>query len=393
MGLFNQFFLSVKWKAAFFFSALLLLFNIGFLTLTYWNSLQDLNFSRDQIQQQFKQDLSNEITRSSTQLQQLAKLMLLPDNNLSVRKYLVTTTHLLNSNQTSLEVDWQLSHAQYLDASGHQLAGWGDDLPKYIKQLVPSVIESGAVQSYIHCGQECTQFNLIPILIKKRVSAMLVVASGMNNTLLNFTQKTGADVAILAKRQNKSILQANRFIPEWNMNIHAVASLDENKFHLDKLAKKNTSYDIKTDQIIRESNSPFSLLKEDISPVEFHIINSKKDKNLLFIIIDNISSHYQKIIDTTRRNFLFSLLSMLIMAIGLFFFISRPLSRLVSISEALPLIAQQKYAEAKSLVPQKNRFIGFSDELTQLEKSTFELTSQQENLYDSVKEHTIALSR
>jgi diguanylate cyclase (GGDEF)-like protein/PAS domain S-box-containing protein len=66
---------------------------------------------------------------------------------------------------------------------------------------------------------------------------------------------------------------------------------------------------------------------------------------------------------------------------------------LVSISEALPLIAQQKYAEAKLLVPQKNSFLGFKDELTQLETSTFKLTSQQESLYDSIKDHTITLSK
>ncbi|MBL1319769.1 MAG: EAL domain-containing protein [Methylophaga sp.] len=372
---------------------LLLLFNAGFLALSYWDSLQNLNSSRDQIQQQFKQDLSNELVISSTKLQQLAELMLLPDNNLSVRKYLVTTTHLLNNNRTSLEVDWQLSHAQYLDASGNQLAGWGEALPKNIRQLIPSVIENGIPQSYIHCGQECIQFNLIPVLIKKRVSAMLVVASDISDTLLRFTQRTGTDIAILSKRQNNLTLQADRFIPEWNMNVHVLTSLGENKPYLDNLAKNYSSYAIKTDQIIRESNSPLQLLKKDISPLEFHLINSKQHKNLLFIIIDNIAAQYQEIIDVTYRNFLFSLISLLIIALSSFFFISRSLSRLTSISKALPLIAQQRYADAKSLIPQKPSFLGFSDEFTQLEKAAFELTSQQESLYDSVKGHTIALSK
>jgi diguanylate cyclase (GGDEF)-like protein/PAS domain S-box-containing protein len=393
MGLFNQFFLSVKWKVALFFSTLLLLFNAGFLVLTYWDSLQNLNSSRDQIQQQFKQDLSNELASSSTKLQQLAELMLLPDNNLSVRKYLVTTTYLLNNNRTSLEVDWRLSHAQYLDASGNQLAGWGEDLPRNIKQLIPSVIASGAPRSYIFCGQKCIQFNLIPILIKKRVSSMLVVASDISDSLLRFTQRTGADIAILSKRQSNLTLPADRFIPEWNMNVHALTSPGENKAHLDVLAKNYSSYAIKTDQIIRESNSPLQLLKKDVSPFEFHLINSKQHKNLLFIIIDNIATQYQEIIDVTYRNLLFSLISFLIIALGLFIFISRPLSRLTSISKALPLIAQQRYADAKLLIPRKPSFLGFSDEFTQLEKSAFELTSQQESLYDSVKDHTIALSK
>ncbi len=393
MSLYDRFFLSVKWKAAFFFGALLLLFNAGFLLLTYWNSVQDLNFSRNQIQQQFKQDLTDEITNSSTKLQQLATLMLLPDNNLSVRQYLVTTTRLLNNNRTTLETNWQLSHAQYLDANGNQLAGWGDELPPNIKQLIPTVIDNGTAQSYIQCGLKCIQFNLIPILIKKRVSSMLVVASDVNDILLKFTQKTGADIAILSKRQNSLSRRANRFIPEWNMEIHALTSFDINKTFLDKLAKNYSSYAIKSDQIIRESNNPIQLLKEDISPIEFQLIHSQQDKNILFIIMANISSQYQEIIDTTHRNFLFSLLSMLIIAISLFLFISRPLSRLASISEALPLIAQQKYAEAKSLIPHEPRFLGINDELTQLEKSTFELTSQQESLYDSIKDHTITLSK
>lgn len=393
MSLFNQFFLSIKWKAVFFFGALLLLFNASFLVLTYWNSLQDLNFSRNQIQQQFKQELSNEITNSSIKLQQLAELMLLPDNNLSVRKYLVTTTQLLNSNRTSLEADWRLSHAQYLDATGNQLAGWGTELPPDVIQRIPTVIKNGAPQSYIHCEHECIQFKLIPILIKKRVSSMLVVASEITDTLLSFTKKTGADIAILSKRQSKLSLPANRFIPEWNMHVHAATSFGENKPHLDNLAKNHSSYAIKTNQIIRESNSPLQFLKEDISPIEFHLINSEQAKNLLFIIIDDLSAHYQEIIDTTHRNLLFALVSMLIMAIGLFFFISRPLSRLASISEALPLIAQQRYDDAKLLIPQKHSFFGFRDEFSQLEKSTFELTSQQESLYDSIKDHTIALNK
>lgn len=393
MGLFNQFFLSIKWKAALFFGTLLLLLNAGFLVLTYWNSLQNLNFSRDQIEQQFKQDLANEISNSSAQLQRLAELMLLPDTNLSVRRYLVTTSQLLESNRISLELNWQLSHAQYLDATGNQLAGWGENLPINIKQLIPAVIENGAAQSYIHCRQECIQFNLIPILIKKRVNAMLVVASSINDTLLAFSQKTGADVAILSKRQNNLAIQPNRFIPEWNMEIHALTSLQKNKPYLNTLAKSYSSYAIKADQTIRASNDPLQLLKRDISPIEFQLIHSKHDKNLLFIIIDNISSDYQKIIDTNYRNFLFSLISLLIMALGSFFFISRPISRLASISAALPLIAQQRYDDAKLLLPQKQSLLGFNDELTQLEKSTFELTSQQESLYDSITDHTIALNK
>jgi hypothetical protein len=96
MGLFKQFFLSVKWKAALFFGALVLLFNAGFLISTSLNEIEDLNANREQVHKQFKQDLTNEITRSSKKLQYLAELLLLPDNNLSVRQYLLTTTQLLN---------------------------------------------------------------------------------------------------------------------------------------------------------------------------------------------------------------------------------------------------------------------------------------------------------
>ncbi len=379
----------MKWKAVFFFGILLVLINASFIALSYWNSLQKLDASRTQIQQQYKQTLHSELANSATKLRQVAALSLSPNTNLSVRNYLVKTTQLLNTNRTMLESNWHISHAQYLDANGNKLAGWGAELPIEIKQQFSSVINSGKAQSYIDCSQHCTKFMLVPVLIKKRVNALLVVATGLDKILAAFTHKTGADIAILSQAYNAPTSQ---FISKWNMKIHPVASLKENHAQLHSLARNYSLQDIKSNPIIRKHNDLLWFLEEEIDPVEFHFIELPQNNKLLFIITDTIAEQYQQIVNTTYRNILFSLISMLTIVFAFMFFVSKPLSRLSSISKALPLIAQQKYDAAKSLIPQKDCF-GFNDELGQLEKSTFELTSQQENLYDSIEEHTIALSK
>jgi diguanylate cyclase (GGDEF)-like protein/PAS domain S-box-containing protein len=273
------------------------------------------------------------------------------------------------------------------------LAGWGDKLPPKIINAIPTVIENRSVKSYINCSQECIQFQLIPVLIKERVNAMLVIASKLNDTLLNFSKKTGTDIAILSKSQRNRSLQPDQLIPEWNMAIHSLTSFEKNKPYLEQLAKKYNSYAIKTDQVIREHSSVLQIVKGEASPIEFQLIHLRQNKSILFILIDDISQQYQEIIDSIHKNFIFSVVSMLLMALGFIFFISRPVSRLSTMSKVLPLIAQQEYHEAKSLIRQTRGFFGIKDEITQLENSALELTSQQENLYDTINEHTIALSK
>ncbi|MDC9725980.1 MAG: diguanylate cyclase, partial [Gammaproteobacteria bacterium] len=81
------------------------------------------------------------------------------------------------------------------------------------------------------------------------------------------------------------------------------------------------------------------------------------------------------------------MLGAIILGAGLFILISKPLSRLASVSQALPLLAKQEYGEVRNILG-KNSTTNRIDELDQLEYSTKDLTIQLEELHNSIKERS-----
>ena len=374
-GSFKQSFFSIKWKAALLFGSMLLLFNALFPLLVYWNLQQKFEFSRDQIQQQFEQELLGQLKSTSEQIQRMAEISLIPENGSEK-----TIINLLGKHQLKLELEWNISQAQLFDTTSKKLGGWGKDIPKAILSLIPTVLSNEQSHQLIDCSQGCKQYDLIPILDKTQVGHILLLAYDMSSSLLEFSNKTAADIAVLT--YTKSItLSPDRTLANWNMEVSALTSYRENMAYLQTLAQKYSF------EAVNQANTIF---RSNFVPVEFNIVVPNSNSDIAFIIIDNIVQQQQEIIDITIRSIVISLLGVLVLGGGLFLFISKPLSRLSTVSQALPLLAKQKYKHVKKLLQTQSMPMR-ADELDQLENSTHELTIQLEQLHDDVKERSESL--
>lgn len=372
----NKSFLSIKWKAGLLFGALLLIFNTIFPLLVYWNLDQRFVFSREQIQQQFQQEILGQLQATSATLQRLSEIIIIPDSSHSNESFNKEIISLLDKNKNSLELEWQVSQAQYLDNSGARLGGWGTDLPTNINALISKVLLDEVAHTQIDCSQGCKQYDLIPVLNNGQSNNLLVIAYDLSNTLFDFSDQTGADLAVLTKH-DQDITKKGLLLPEWNMHVSALTSYHENLPYLQSLAHIYALSDLDHHQIIRHKTLP----------VEFHLVPSEQVDDVLFVIIDNIAAQRQEVLDITYRSVFISLLGVLIIGGGLFFFLSEPLTRLSSVSQALPLLARQKFNEVREqVIP--NDCSHTLDELDLLEHATHDLTSQLEHLHDSVKERT-----
>ena len=371
----KQSFFSIKWKAALLFGMMLFLFNALFPLLSYWNLQKKFELSRIQSQQQFQQELIGQLKSTSEQIQRMVEMSLTPSNG--SKKGILA---LLNKHQITLELEWHMTQAQLFDQSSNKLGGWGQDAPNLIQSLVADTFKNEKPRKIIDCGQGCRQYDLIPILNDGQAKFVLLLAYDMSTTLRNFANKTTADIAVLS--QNTSIdISNNRSLPNWNMYVSALTSYKENIEYLHTLSNQ---YSFNT---ITQENG---LFRDNKLPVEFNIITSEDHSNTVFIIIDNIAQQRQEIIALTIRNIIIALLGVLILGSGLFFFLSRPLSRLSTVSQALPMLAKQQYSQVRELIHLEDKYHK-SDELDQLELSTHALTIQLEQLHNSVKERTQAL--
>ena len=370
-------FISLKWKSGLLFGLILLIFNASFPALVYWNLQQKFNFSRQQIQQHYQQQLIGQLKSTREQMQRLAEMSLIPDKPNATK-----IIRLLNKNQLKLELEWHTTQAQLFDSSASKLGGWGNETPIAIISAIKTVFDNEHPVTMIDCSQGCKQYNLIPVLTSSQTEYVLLLAYDLSNTFIEFANETAADVAVLThtKQVSRSI-QPDKILPEWNMEISALTSFKQNTPYLHRLAKEHDFTTlVQTDHLFRDNNLP----------VEFNFIVPAGKHDIVFIIIDNIAKQQQEILDITYRSLFISLLSVLFLGGGLFFFMSKPLSRLSTVSQALPLLATQHFDHVRSLIPRKNTHQTI-DELDQLENSTHALTSQLESLHKSVKERSESL--
>tara|TARA_R110001606_G_scaffold11354_5_gene49204 strand:- start:9168 stop:11984 length:2817 start_codon:yes stop_codon:yes gene_type:complete len=368
-------FFSLKWKAGLLFGTVLLVFNALVPAMVYWNLQQKFELSRTQVQKQFKQELIGQLQNTSDRVQRLAEMSFIAENTDSE-----SITKALDKNQSKLELDWHTKQAQLFDQNAKKIGGWGDDVPQAIAELISKVLASESAEKIIDCQQSCKQYDIIPVLTDKESTLVLVFSYDMSNALFDFTNRTAADVAIITKPKKKTSA-TDHTLASWDMQISILTSFQKNINYLRFLANK---YPLNT--LIEKGQ----LVRDKSLPVELNLIQPEGYNDLLFIIIDDISVQQKEIRAIVVRSIILALLGILILGSSLFFLISRPLNRLSIVSEALPLLAKQRYESVRELIYHTENK-DYIDELDQLELSTEELTSQLEHLHLSVKERSESL--
>jgi len=369
-------FLSLKWKTALLFGLMLIIFNGLFPVLVYWNLHEKFEFSRKQVQQQFEHELVGQLKNTSEQIQRMAEISLIPQAAHSNENILNSIT----LHQSKLELDWHITQAQIFASSTENLGGFGDDPSAKVESIIDEVLRTESALTFIDCSQSCQQYDLIPILHSSQTIHVLLLAYNLSSTLLNFSTKTAADIAVLSNPVHSTV-SSERQLSNWKMEVAALTSYSENIHFLQKFSQLYSFEEFKiANKVVRDSSLP----------VEFKLVNFENNSDITFVIIDDVTEQQQEIINITLRSIAISLLSVLLLGFGLFFYISRPLSRLSTVSEALPLLAKQKYNTVKKLL-QVNVQGRHIDELDQLESSTHELSEQLELLQNTVKERSLTL--
>lgn len=372
-------FFSLKWKFALVFGGLLLLLNISFPIMIYWDMQHKFSFVRDQIQQQYHQYLDGQLESSKNELQRLAEFVLVP---ISKDNGSTELLNLINSQQSELELGWNVSVAQVYKHDGNFLGGWGSDVPESIRPLVVQTADSETSYSTVDCQHNCRQYLLIPILSDNQIEYVLLLGYDISQILLGFSAKTGADLAILSTYSGDETT-GYRYLPSWHKYVHALSHFDKNIEYLQQFGKIH-QHDF--------HNMQNHIMRPAGLPIEFNMIRPEGSEDVMFVIMENISEQQKEIHDSLVRNILFAILSLVLLGILLFLFISMPLRRLARVSRALPLLAKQQYQSVRQAIAIPDNHHS-TDELDLLETATVTLTTQLEQLHGSVEQQTLALQQ
>jgi len=359
-------FLSLKWKSGLIFGLSFLIINAAFPVLVYWTLNKQFESSRQEVQQQYAQELLGQIQYSSQERQRLIELIFLHDTQITSQQE--QSLHIVNAltrHQSELELNWNISQAQYLNHKGGRLGGWGENLPESILQLIPLALENESISSQISCIQRCKQYDLIPILGINKTNYILAISYDLSDILLAINNKFGVNVGVLSTNPSDGY-----FIKPWQVRVNALTSYNDSLSKVKILAEQYSFEDIKHND---------ALLRDKDYHIEAQLLTTNHSTDVFFVILDDIRQQYQKVLSTTYQSIIIALLVVVVMGGGLFFFLSGYLVRLSAISQALPLLAKQQYDAAKALIMPINHSHSL-DELDILESSTHHLTQQLENL-------------
>ncbi len=372
--------LSLRWKA---FGAIFLLLGIVHTAFGLLVYRQEMNQYRQQerehlgaFRQQLEALLDNSAHALGTVGAQIASGASLAD----------ARQHPFDTSQLAPEVLASLSDLRIFDAQGWLVGGIATEtavrLPSQIEQkLIDSARNTHRPVAVIHCSEECVQYSYEPAFDRNGIELMVGLGQPVAETLREFSRQSGADVALLANsaqvhppgpasriiggRRLFAVTDAPRLLP-W---LRAVAPAL-------RKAPDNQPY--------AASDGRFASLTL-ATPLD-----GASDIQVLFILDETAS--LARIRDGVRAGVASSLLGLTLSAGALWLFLTPLSRRLTRISSALPLLADQKFAQARELLPRRSKRSAFADELDVLTQTTHWLSYKLERL-DAAEAASEAKSR
>jgi len=355
-------FISLKWQLLVIFGLLLVISH----TAQYFVSNTQLT---EQFDQQRKQNQQNQITLIKKLIEQSSRLMeqtaeavpLLMSSKAQSTKPLKNKIEEYWSNQ---QANWGLSSVYQYNLDQTLNSQWGLPIENVIStQHINRASKTERPITELACSDRCFQLVYMPTL-----TGVSVLARSFADTLFEFSEITGNDVAILKPSVNNKK-------QHWGLQLDASSDPKGISNALESLSLNFSSNELHKKEII----SAIGLKKLGAQLVEFNTHFSPNSPTLL--LIRDLTEQTVEI-NNAKSNSLQVIFITMVLSIMVIFVISLNLSkRIISISTAIPALSQGAFEEVRRLLHQAQTGAIFpsKDEVDSLITSTALVTKQLEN--------------
>ena len=362
--------LSLIWKALL---LLTILLGITYAYLGYlaYNSLQRQNerYRQEQIER-FGISLDALLERAGEELVRLA-------TNMAT----VTSTRELQSSDLvdispAAGLLSALTRIEYYTADGEAIAEWTSggsqsDLPDGFKAALQRVRATHRPMTRLTCYGECVLHAFVPAFDRDGREISIVVSQLAADQLLSFQRVAGADVALM-----ESDGSAVGGLPGlWGRHLRVLTNAPTLAPVLSGLQEEAIA-PIPNTRVARVAGGRSYLLQIHTLPAR--IVGDQQGPEALFIVDDTaaqarIREGLQRMALAIAAGFVLSSLALVLVA-------GPVLRRLVRVTGALPVVAEQRFAEARSLLRDDRLESRFSDEIDVLRHAAVLLAIKLERL-------------
>ncbi len=242
-------------------------------------------------------------------------------------------------------------------------------LPDSIQQKITQVLVQQTPISEVYCEEVCSQLVVIPLFTQQGDLGAIAVTASLVDMLYSMKRTLQNEVAIIKITHTENNTASN-------FKIISASDLVLIKQILQKQTKNILSLATKQQYHIKDKYYLFNLLP----------LAKNKQADYYLALIDDVT-HFKMARDQEQRQLLYSIAAIFIMLAGAVYFVTSPSSkRLLSLVDALPLLAKKQFKAFRQT--KVNRRHIFSDELDLLANSAVELSYELEQLNLEIEQKT-----
>ncbi len=367
-------FLSLKWKFAILIGGVFLLLHTIFSYFLYLDVSEDFLQSRKNIQNRY-QHIARALTEDSfLVLGQVTEVLTVIDDTSQQDGFLAETqiSSIMDKNWQQWQFIWGIESAIYFNNKGVLVKQWGESInPKQLS--VQKVLKAELPDYQIICSDNCLQFVMIPVMSDSNLIGVFGISRSFADIVIEFNRTTGSDIGVLVDSGIKN--------PEldWPYKVSAMTNIKLNRAIL-----AHISQEYSFDQFF-EQRKEIEYGGRSFEVKAFSVKADTEQTAPFFLMINDISDEKKALIANLQTIWIYGVISLFaslfLLVLALFF----SLRRIVHFSNALPLLAENKYEKFRLLLGNKSDLKPGYDELDLLQFTALELTDQLENLEQEIK--------
>lgn len=374
---------TLRFKACLF-SLLLVVAMCLFFILLGNGSLQSLLAkNREHRHLNFQFQVSGLLQQSRQEMARLAELIALsPRGRISSRDELRKA---MDRQWELLQQSWDLHSLKVYDAANKPVLSWGSPHSTLSPEQVSQVLLRGQPLELVHCEHSCVQSLSVPMRARGG-DYVLQVDRPLVNQLRRFREMTGSDIGILsAVRKQAPEKAGGKYLDGWRREVLSLTSRERVLPLLKRVSGEVSGLSgLRRTKVYELDNRQF-----DIRTMSMDV----DEQGAQFVFIEDVSGQVEHIDESVKLLLLFSILGALIFSAAVAGTLWRPIVRLRRLAEALPLLTNGRFDDARRLIRPVRKSLDKFDELDVLDNTGLMVCDQLEDMNDMVSRKTAQLEQ
>lgn len=378
-------FMSLKWKTLYLTSFLFVSLTVGFLLVGRAYIQQQIVIKRDMINQRYDNELRVLVEQSAQRLQQLAATVASLDGMSDAISTLDAGEigRVFDEHWWRYEIDGSIDSLAFYTTDSRQLVRWGASIDE--SNLVARVVQEEKPQWQIICGSVCQIIAAVPLLVDGSFTTVVVLSTSFTDVILNFRAITGADIGVLVEAdgmQGSDVIGSKQL---WGRSLIALTGAKTNIPLLEEFSLTSPRL------LDPNTRGYFSYSRQEYEIAILPVYSRAIETQSRIVVITNVSDDVESARNIMRNTVSGALVGLVVSELILLGLLWRPTTQLRRVVDALPLLAENNFDEARQSFRELNRQKLITDESDVLKTTALNLSYQLEALHSLLNNRALQL--